>query len=322
MPSPDGKYIAFVRTGRNPSRGTGGFGRSNLRSDVSVMSSTGDVAVQRPLADAFLTGWTTKGQNLVCYRDGKFLLVSIDGRVQKQAAETGMDAPYARSERAAYMASLESFVWTEAVRGDSDERTSTIFTTRGAVASQVGTMGSMVTPSPDERYIAIAGDQMHLRVYDTLNQSWADLGELTIHPDTEWDYVKPSWNPWFADSSRLAFVSGGAVIVASPDGREKTVVARVANAGLATPSPDGRNVAFVVSTPRPRKARPDLKWWAGDIWIAAVNGRPKPHRVSRDNDDAIYDLNWFGNDRVVFDRIADEIFYAHCRLWSVTIPDQ
>ena len=37
IPSPDGKYIAYVRTGWGRPGGSGGFGRSNFLSEVMVI---------------------------------------------------------------------------------------------------------------------------------------------------------------------------------------------------------------------------------------------------------------------------------------------
>src|SRR5215471_21675080 len=65
IPSPDGTLIAFVRTGWDRSRGTGGFGRSNLRSEVAVMTVSGNILSRTPVANAFLLGWTPGGNDLI-----------------------------------------------------------------------------------------------------------------------------------------------------------------------------------------------------------------------------------------------------------------
>jgi len=41
IPSPDGKLIAFVRTGWGREGGSGGMGRSNLVSEIGVMEHAG-----------------------------------------------------------------------------------------------------------------------------------------------------------------------------------------------------------------------------------------------------------------------------------------
>src|SRR5206468_11502786 len=56
--SPDGILIAYVRTGWARPGGSGGFGRSNLRSEIAVMTTSGTMLSRTPLADAFLFGWT------------------------------------------------------------------------------------------------------------------------------------------------------------------------------------------------------------------------------------------------------------------------
>src|SRR5215207_1618264 len=54
IPNAGGTLIAYVRTGWGRPGGTGGFGRSNLVSEVMLMDASGRVASDRPLADAFL----------------------------------------------------------------------------------------------------------------------------------------------------------------------------------------------------------------------------------------------------------------------------
>ena len=80
IPSPDGKYIAYVRTGWGRPKGSGGFGRSNLVSEVAVTDASGSLVEKNPVADAFLAGWTPDSTDLVCYRDGEYSLVSLDGK--------------------------------------------------------------------------------------------------------------------------------------------------------------------------------------------------------------------------------------------------
>jgi len=93
--------------------------------------------------------------------------------------------------------------------------------------------------SKDGKWLAAVSGK-NLVVLDLVTKKCADLGPVTIHPDREWDCIKPSWNPWSGDSSTLAFVSEDSVVVASPDGKQKrTLCHLVAHAGLATPSPGG-----------------------------------------------------------------------------------
>ena len=52
IPSPDGKYIAYVRTGWGRHVGISGFGRSNLVSEVAVMDVGANLAAKNPVAEA------------------------------------------------------------------------------------------------------------------------------------------------------------------------------------------------------------------------------------------------------------------------------
>ncbi len=317
IPSPDGKLIAYVRVGWGRARGSGGFGRSNLRSEVAVMTTSGDLLSRTPLANAFLFGWTPDGNDLICYRDWHFLLVGAYGGVSRQADETGGDGGFSRSERVAYLSKADTFVWVEHQRSPR----TILLTQSGPVAENSMMTGSIVAPSPDERFIAVAGNGMDLLIYDTAEKRWANLGKANIHPNTDWDYIKPSWNPWFADSARLAFFSGSSLVIASPDGRHRTVLHVSSPAGLAVPSPDGKRVAYVTFTPRPMKVRPDLKFWGSTIiWTVPLDGKAKPRQVTSRNEDTTSDLNWAGNDRLVFDRISDMPFYSHARLWMASVP--
>ncbi len=317
IPSPDGQLIAYVRTGWGRPGGSGGFGRSNLRSEIAVMTPSGDVLTRSPLADAFLYGWTRNGQGLICYRNRRYVLVGPHGGVSREAAENGGGEGFDRSERVAYVSKSDTFVWVE----HQDSPRTTILTEHGSMAEGSMMTGNLVIPSPDERYIAVAGNGMDLWVYDTARKTWANLGKAEIHPAREWDYIKPSWNPWFPDSLRLAFFSDSRLIIASPDGRQKTTqLDSRENSGLPVPSPDGRHIAYATFVPRPRNLRPDLSFWGGTtIWTVMADGEGRPQRITLPSEDTTYDLNWAGNDRLVFDRIADTRFYSHARLWTVAV---
>lgn len=316
IPSPDGKLIAYVRTGWRRTGGTG-FGRSNLRSEIAVMTISGKVISPTPLANAFLFGWTPHGNSVICYRDWHFLLVGPDGRVSRQADETGGDSGFSRSERVAYLSKADTFVWVEHQRSPR----TLLLTQRSPIAENSMMTGAIVAPSPDERFIAVAGNGMDLWIYDTAEKTWANFGKADIHPNTDWDYIKPSWNPWFADSSRLAFFSGSSLVIASPDGRHRTVLHVNSPSGLAVPTPDGKWVAYMTFTPRPMKVRPDLKFWGGTvIWTVPSDGKDKPLQITLPNEDTTYDLNWAGNHSLVFDRISDASFYSHARLWMASVP--
>jgi len=315
IPSPDDKLIAYVRTGWG--RGaTSGFGRSHLRSEIAVMTASGELFSPTPVADAFLSGWTLENQ-LICYRDWHFLLISLDRGVLQKADETGGDGRFERSERVAYLSKTKTFVWVEHRR---TPRT-ILLTQNGPIGESSATTGAMVVPSPDQRFIAVVGNGRDLWIYDITQKTWTNLGTADIHPDRDWDYIKPSWNPWFADSSRLAFFSGSSLVIASPDGRHRSAVNIGNSAGLAVPSPDGKRIAFVSFSARPSKNRSDLKFWGSSaVWVIASDGKGQPLQVTARSEDTTYDLNWAGSHSLVFDRISDTGLYSHARLWSVTVP--
>src|SRR5215468_5883041 len=103
IPNQDGSLIAYVRTGWDRAKGSGGFGRSNLRSEVMVMNADGTLLTQKPLVDAFLSGWTSDGKNLICYRDYRYFLVSVAGEIVAQGQTPSSDQRY---ERVSYLSSI------------------------------------------------------------------------------------------------------------------------------------------------------------------------------------------------------------------------
>jgi hypothetical protein len=183
----------------------------------------------------------------------------------------------------------------------------------------------LIAPSPNGRYLAIADgwSQKHLWVYDTELNSWAYLGDAEIHPDANWDYIKPSWNPWFRDSSRLAFFTHDNSVLSSstPDGKQRSDIQIDGPAGIAAPSPDGKFLAYVTFEPRPQRARPDLQFWGGTrVWVVSVSGKPEPRPVTLKSLDETYDLYWLDDHTLVFDRVADVVFYKQSRIWKADVP--
>ena len=182
------------------------------------------------------------------------------------------------------------------------------------------------------RYFALSNDgkwlaavsRNHLVVLELVAKKWSDLGPVTIHPQPDWDYIKPSWNPWFSDSTHLAFVSHASVVIATPDGKQKTTLCRLpAHGGIATPSPDGKQVAYVTFRKRPREGRPDLAFW-GDarVWVVSVMQANEPKAVTGENPDCIYCLRWLNEEEVIFDRLTDTPFCVRARLWRAVVPHQ
>jgi hypothetical protein len=318
IPSPDGKYVAYVRTGWGKGFVTG-FGRSSLVSDIKV-ASIGTTSTPRTVAkNYFLSGWTPDSTQLVCYRDWKYALVSIDGRPILEGRIPNDPNNHPATEWAAYSPSLATIVWSRHI----DDSYAAIETPSGTVVREEGFRHERVVPSPDGRYLAVFGEfpQGDLRVYDHRLELWTDLGRISVHPDNDWWYIQPHWNPWFADGSRLVFLRDSTLVITTPDGSEKTEIKVDGRAGLPVPSPSGLSVAYVTFEPRPMQVRPDLQFWGGTtILVVAVTAGSKPRIVAPKNPDEVYDLKWLNESTLVFDRVADEVFYGHARIWKASIP--
>jgi Tol biopolymer transport system component len=322
IPSPDGKFIAYVRTGWGRRGGTGGFGRSNLVSEVAVISADGTLLTKSAIAETFLSGWTPDGTRLVCYRDWDYFLVSIDGTRTAEGQVppvAGTLTPFNRPEWVSYSSSLAMIVWSRMV----DASHWTIETPDRTVASTQSPIGQRAVPSPDGRYIAVFSESTptELWVDDTQTGKWSDLGKIIIHPSRNWNYLQPSWNPWFADSSRLAFFVGSSLVISTPDGQHKTQTIVEGQTGLPVPSPDGQSIAYLTAEPRPMRGNPSAQFW-GDttIWVISTKPGSKPRAASQKSDDATYDLNWLNDDTVVFDRVANEGLDQRARIWKANVP--
>ena len=68
-----------------------------------------------------------------------------------------------------------------------------------------------------------------------------------------------------------------------------------------------------------RTTRPLSKPNRTTIWTVMVDGEGRPQRITTPNQHTTYDLKWTGNDRLVFDRIADTPLYSHARLWTASV---
>jgi len=317
MPSPDGKYIAFVRVGWGESTVTS-FGRSSLVSDVKVMN-VGGMAKTRTLAkDYFISGWTPDSIHLVCYRDWNYALVSTEGNQTVVGRIPNVSDRYMPTEWVAYSPFLETIVWSRPT-----ESQWAIEAPGRMVVKQMVSGGKRVVSSPDGRYLAVFGEnsETELRVYDFRLESWIDFGRMSIHPDKDWSYIQPDWNPWFADSSRLVFLRDSTLVITVPDGTQKTEIKIDGPAGLPVPSPDGKSIAYITFEPSPKQARPDLQFWGGTtIMVVPTSGESRPLTVTLKNPDEVYDLKWMNSDALVFDRIADDVFYQHARIWRAAVP--
>jgi hypothetical protein len=224
------------------------------------------------------------------------------------------------TERVSYLPRSGLMVWSR-----QDGFHTVLETPNGVLAQHDGWQGALIAPSSDGKYVAVAGSwpQSHLWVYDIDLKKWADLGEADIHPDRDWDYIKPSWNPWFADSSRLAYFTrkSSVLSISTPDGKQRKDIQINGPAGIAAPSPDGQFIAFVTFESRPQKVRPDLRFWGGtQIWIVPLRGEMEPRPATQKSVDETYDLRWLGDHTLIFDRVADVPFYKQTRIWKAGVP--
>ena len=234
IPSPDGRYVAYVRTGWGE-QANFSFGRSSLVSDVKIMSVEG-AATPRTLAkEYFLSGWTPDSTQVVCYRDWRYALVTTEGKQVMVGRLPNDPNKHPASEWVAYAPSLATIVWSRVIDSQGVIETPS----RTLVTEEL--FADRVVPSPDGRHLAIFGQfpQTSLRVYDLRLKSWTDLGRISIHPDKDWWYIQPHWNPWFADSSRLVFLRDSSLVITTPDGSQKTEINIDGPAGLPVPSPSG-----------------------------------------------------------------------------------
>jgi WD40 repeat protein len=318
IPSPDGRMIAYVRTGWERLGGSGGFGSSNLLSDVEVMDGNGVAITERPLADGFLAGWTPDGKKLACFRDWKYSLVTLAGK-PSEGGEVPDPAHWTqRTERVTYLPSVGSIAWSTQ---DRPSHTS-IETRQAKIAQHDGWLGEFLVPSPDGKYLAVFDGSIgsHIWIYNNEHENWSDLGVYTAHPDEYWDHIKPTWSPWFPDSSRLAFISESNLIVSTPDGGERISIPVGAYAGLPAPSPNGESIAYVTFDPRPEELRSDLQFWGGTIiWIVSATMDAKPRAVTQKNSSETYDLKWWGDGVLLFDRVEDLPFLKKARIWKVLV---
>ena len=314
VPSPDGKYIAYVSTGWGhclPHGGCyGGFGRSSLVSDVELMDASGKVLTRGFAPNKFIAGWSPDSKSVLCYRDWRYAILTPGGA----ALETG-SLPYdlggPNYERVAYLADMGRAVWPEKQGLNQAMRTSA-----GILEGPSERPGSdLIAPSPDGRYLAMLTGKV-LWVYSRLLNQWTNLGAALISPDQDWSYIQPSWDPWFRDSSRLVFFSGTDLVVSSPDGSDRQVLVKAEGpAGLPAASPDGGSIAYVTFQSRLATGRTDRRFWGNNaVWVVSTTLGSTPRQIAQADPETTSGLRWLGNDAVVFDRISENILAMHARL--------
>jgi hypothetical protein len=328
VPSPDGKLIAYDVTGPTLSPVIG-FGRASLRSQVEFADSNGQNRRSTNIEE-FLGEWLPNSGAISTYRDWRFALAGPDGAKQSGSMQVVLSAYLPPpAERATYLSNFGAFVWIEHDDVGTKIQRTVLQTSSGPIASLnvLLPLSALTVASPDQRYLAIgmpgrnSYEDQNLWVFDTEGGTWTNLGRFTIHPDPDWDYTKPSWNPWFSDSSHLAFFSGSALYVVSPDGKERRKVLDATNGGLAIPSPDGSLIAFLTATPRPRKNRPDLSFWGGSSIFVVPSGGGKALAITKPSDEETFDLRWLSNSSLIFDRIGETMFNKGGRIWTVSVAD-
>jgi hypothetical protein len=114
IPNANGSVVAFIQTGWGRPGGSGGFGRSNLKS-VLEFASTDGRSIAHPPVDAFLDRWVGD-DTVVCYRDWHFGTASKTGWKLFEAMPGDVTGP-PRPERATYLSKMKSFVWLDSVDG-------------------------------------------------------------------------------------------------------------------------------------------------------------------------------------------------------------
>jgi hypothetical protein len=77
MVSPDGQYVAYVETGWGRPGGSGGLGRSNMKSLTHIIKSDGKD--DRIVSDMFLVQWMPDSKSLASARDGYIAITDLHG---------------------------------------------------------------------------------------------------------------------------------------------------------------------------------------------------------------------------------------------------
>ena len=339
MVSPDGQWVAYVETGWGRPGGSGGMGRSNLLSLVHVVRADG--TDDRIVSDMFLVGWLADSRRVGSARDGHAAISSLDGEIvaefgqmlgpewQKYADERanwrhrevrqqlGAQMPHRKrladlaemdcGEDAAFSPDGKRFgplpgkdgAWIEDAEGRR---------TRISIPERQWVRGRQATWSPDGRYIALMGGKDALIVPAATGESHVIRGVDAFPRYESWSYRKCRWNPWAKDGSRLAFVRGGQVWVAAPDGGEaKQLTFDTAQKAWPTFSRDRKRVAYVVWQPDHRERYPRVG--PTDVWVVDI-AASLTVRATAPSPGRIHCLDWLNDHEVIFDRLEPGSGYA------------
>ena len=110
------------------------------------------VLTSKPLADAFLHGWTPDDKKLVCYRDWKAFLVALDG-TQSDFVDVGRGV---YTERAEYFATRHTFCWNWG-RGPQLLEWDIVCSDGSVLVRKDSFLTDLMVLSPDEKYLAVLG---------------------------------------------------------------------------------------------------------------------------------------------------------------------
>jgi WD40-like Beta Propeller Repeat len=314
VPSPDGRFIAYVATGWGGF--TFGTGRSNLVSDVGLANAAGKVLDAKFCPHMFLSGWKHDSSAVVCYRDGRYMVRTMSGAVAESGVIPGNEHGSV-SERVSFLSDVGHTVWLEFNGPAATLRT------KGEVLVQLNGNGDLLAASPDGRYIATMPSWRtgQLWIYDRVIGTWSELGFATVSPDENWNYIQPSWDPWLADSSGVVFFNRSELILSSPDGRNKRVLCKVDQpVGLPSASPDGRSVAYISFESRPMEFRPDLRFWStAGVWLVPTVEGGTPRMLAAKTPDTSTGIRWRGNSELYFDQISENLLRMHARICKIHV---
>jgi len=284
------------------------------------MDASGKI-LKSPLSKGeFLAGRSADSHAVICFRDGRYSVVTTDG-FTLDAGETRRGAEAFAPEQVVFLNDLCRPAWL-----DGQERPAVLRTSAETLPGpdEPDSFGGvqLMAASPDDRYIAMTSEGGTLWIWDRASRQFSDPVPATISPDPNWRYMQPAWDPWCADSTCLVFFSGKNLVVSSSDGKTQRVIANVDRpAGLAVPSPDGMSVAYVSFGAVPSALNPAQKSWGNTaVWVVSMASETAPHQLTAEDPDTTTGLRWLGNDALVFDRIGPNIIKdMHARIWEVSV---
>jgi len=56
------------------------------------------------------------------------------------------------------------------------------------------------------------------------------------------------------------------------------------------------------------------------VWVASLIDKREPRAATQTSLDETYDLRWLDDHTLVFDRVADVLFYKQTRIWKAEVP--